>query len=142
MSNYAKKLARDVTGEAMQEYPAPFKTVASVYFRDNLPPSSVVSLSQDTTLLEVGSFGGQGTVIRWVPIGETPGNFYTSVISSGLGANYDHWVPAGTYRKFMVPKETQGQIGAMQIGSVNGLYQRIAISNAGLTASSVLVTQY
>lgn len=139
--NYAKILPRDKGGEAMQEFPPPFKTVASVYFRDNIPPSSLITLSQDTTSLEVGAFGGQGVVIRWIPIGETPGNYYTSVISSGLGANYDHWVPPSQYRKFVVPKETGGN-AVGQAGSVNGLYQRIAVSNAGITASSVLLMQY
>jgi len=143
--NYTKPLARDNGGAAMQEYPAPVKAVTSVYYRDNLPSSSIITLSQDTSALEVGSFGGQGVVIRWIPTGETPGNFFTSVISSGLAANFDHFVPAGVgigqVRRFVVPKETGGApTGAM--GSVNGLYQRIAISNAGITASSVLVTQY
>jgi len=129
----------------MQNYPAPFKAIPSVYFRDNLPVSSVIILDQNATAVEVGAFGGQGVVIRWVAAGADVGNYHTSVISSGLGANYDHYVPAGVgignFRRFVVPKETGGApTGAA--GSVNGLYQRIAISNAGITASSVLLTQY
>lgn len=143
--NYARPLPRDNGGAAMQEYAAPYKAVTSVYYRDNLPSSSVITLSQNTSAIEVGSFGGQGVVIRWVATGETPGNFFTSVISSGLGANFDHYIPAGVgvgaYRRFVVPKESGGApTGA--IGSVNGLYQRIAISNAGITASSVLLSEY
>ncbi len=141
MTNYAKPLPRDNGGAAMQEYPAPIKAVTSVYYRDNLPSSSIITLDQNAAQVEVGAFGGQGAVIRWVPIGETPGNFYTSVISSGLAANYDHWVPPSQYRKFVVPRETGGApTGA--IGSVNGLYQRVAVSNAGVTASSILIVQY
>lgn len=142
-NNYAKTLARDAGNAPMQEYPAPFKAVASVYYRDNLPVSSVVTLDQATSSLEVGAFGGQGVVIRWVPISASPevGNYFTSVISSGLGANFDHYIPPSTYRRFVVPKETQGSYTG-QMGSVNGLFQRIGVSNAGATASSVLVTQY
>lgn len=139
--NYAKALARDSGNVPMQEYPAPVKAVSSVYYRDNLPVSSLIVLDQNASSLEVGSFGGQGVVIRWVPIGEAPGNFFTSVISSGVAANFDHYVPLNQYRRFIVPKETGGSpTGAM--GSVNGLYQRVAVSNAGTTASSVLVVQY
>ncbi len=138
--NYAKPLPRDNGGAAMQEYPAPIKAVASVYFRDNLPVSSLVVMDQTTSALEVGTSGGQGAVIRWINIGETPGNFYTSVIASGLTANFDHYIPANTYRRFIVPRETQGAYTGA-VGSVNGLYQRIAVSNAG-AAASILVTQY
>lgn len=143
--NYAKQLPVDKGGTPMQGFPAPFKTVASVYYRDNLPVSSLITLDQNASTIEVGTFGGQGAVIRWIPIGETPGNFFTSVISSGLAANFDHFVPAGVgianYRKFVVPRETGGApTGA--VGSVNGLYQRIAVSNAGPTATSILLTQY
>ncbi len=143
--NYAKPLPRDNGNVPMQEYPAPIKAVTSVYYRDNLPVSSIVTLDQNTSALEIGAWGGQGAVIRWVSIGETPGNFYTSVISSGVAANFDHYIPAGVgagqYRRFVVPKETGGApTGAM--GSVNGLYQRIAVSNAGPIATSILVVQF
>ncbi len=143
MTNYAKPLPRDNGGAAMQEYPAPIKAVSSVYFRDNLPISSLIVLDQNTSAIEVGSTGGQGTVIRWVPISATPevGNFYTSVITSGLGANYDHYIPPANVRRFVVPRETGGApTGAM--GSVNGLYQRIAVANVGPVPASVLLIQY
>lgn len=141
-SDYAKMLPRDAGFAAMQEYPAPVKAVASVYYRDNLPVSSVTTLDQNTSTLEVGAFGGQGVVIRWIPTTETASVApFASVVSSGLGANFDHYIPPSTERRFIVPRETIGApIGAM--GSVNGLYQRIAVSNAGATASSVIVIQY
>lgn len=139
--NYAKQLAIDKGGTPLQEYPAPFKAVASVFFRDNLPSSSVVTLDQNASTIEVGTSGGQGVVIRWVPLTETASVApFGSVISSGATANFDHFVPPATYRRFVLPKETGGApTGA--VGSINGLYQRIAISNAG-GPSSVLLTQY
>ncbi len=138
---YTKALPRDEGLAVMQEYPAPVKAVTSVYFRDNLPVSSAITLDPNTSALEVSTSGGQGVVIRWVPVGETNAVApYGSVISSGLGANFDHCIPPNSYRRFVVPRETAGQpIGAM--GSVNGLYQRVAVSNAG-TVSSVIVIQY
>lgn len=142
MANYARNLARDVGGSAMQEYPAPVKAITSIFYRDNLPVSSLVQLDKDTTTVEVAAFGGQGAVIRWIPIGETPGNFFTSVISSGVAANVDHYVPPANYRRFVLPKETAGVPQGGNVGSINGLYQRIAVSNAGASASSVMVIQY
>lgn len=149
--NYTKNLPRDAGGAAMQEYPAPLRAVTSVYHRENLAPSSVITLNQNTSAIEIGVFGGQGAVIRWVASTEVsgPSSIYAfSVISSGLGANWDHFVPAGVgvanFRRFVVPKETQGAgpVGGLGIGSIHGLYQQIAISNAGPTATSVLLTQY
>lgn len=142
MSNYAKSLPRDKDGAAMQEYPAPVRAVASVYYRDNLPLSSVITMDQNASSLEVGAFGGQGVVIRWIPTTETASVApFGSVISSGLGANYDHWVPPSMYRRFVVPRETGGA-PAGAVGSINGLYQRVAVSNAGALSTSVLVIQY
>ena len=142
MSNYVKSIPRDEGGQPLQEFPSPTRAVASVMHKENAVTSSAISLTPNTTSLEVGAFGGQGAVIRWIPTTETvtvaP---FASVIASGLGANYDHWIPTGTYRKFAVPKETIGVVQG-QKGSVNGLYQRVAVINAGITASSVLVIQY
>ena len=127
----------------MQAYPAPYVGTARAN-RDNAVASSVISLNPNTTALEVGTFGGQGVVIRWVPTTETAAvSPFASVISSGLGANFDHFVPPSTYRRFVIPKETGGnsQNPNSQAGSVHGLYQRVAIINAGATASSVLTAE-
>ena len=139
--NYAKNLARDVGGAAMQHLPAPIKA-QTVVNTTNAVASSVISLTQHTTSLEVGAFGGQGVVIRWVAVGETAAVAPRgSVVSSGLGANFDHFIPEGTVRRFVVPRETIGaHVGAA--GSINGLYQRVARVSAGITASSVLLTEY
>lgn len=143
MANYVNNLSRDKGGEALQEFPPPVESLAS-YQRENNVASSVISLTPNTVSLEVGAFGGQGVVIRWVSLTETAAaaGAKASVIASGLGANFDHWIPTGMFRKFVVPKETQGQMAGGQIGSVNGLIQRIALINGGATASSVLLTEY
>lgn len=140
MANYAKSLARDRDGAAMQEYSAPFPALVT-RTRDNAAVSSITILSQHTTAIEVGAIGGSGVVIRWIPIAETPAaSPFGSVVASGLGASYDHAIPSGQVRRFVVPRETQGAY-AGAAGSVNGLYQRVANVNIGV-ASSILLTEY
>lgn len=144
MSNYAKPLAVDQKGAALQEYPAPYIAQAR-YNDDNGVASSTISLTPNTTTIEVGAVGGQGLVTRWIPVTETATVIpYGSVISSGVAANFDHFIPPNQYRRLVVPVETIGKAtgGGMGIGSVNGLYQRIAIANAGTGPSSVLLSEF
>lgn len=112
------------------------------YLSENGVASSVISLHPMTAQIEVGAFGGQGVVIRWIPVTETAAvSPFASVVASGLGANFDHYVPPSQVRQFVVPKEAGGQpVG--QVGSVNGLYRRVAVINAGTTAASVLLSEY
>ncbi len=144
MANYAKRLAQDTAGQERVDAAPPFIAIEQ-WQVENAVASSVISLQPNTTDIEVASFGGQGIVIRWVPLTETAAaaGAKASVIASGLGANFDFYVaPGQNPRRFVVPKETQGQVAGGQIGSVNGLYQRVAWINAGATASSVLATEY
>lgn len=142
MANYVNKLPRDLTGVEMQKYPPAVRSQEQ-YTSENAVASSVVSLQPNTGHMEIGAFGGQGIVIRWVPLTETASVApRASVVASGLGANYDHWIAPGTVRQFAVPKETMGQMTPGQVGSVNGLFQRIAWINAGATASSVIAVEY
>lgn len=142
MANYAKRYGRDTTDEARIDCPPPFIALDEWQI-ENAVASSCISLNPNTTELEVGAFGGQGVVIRWVPLTETATVApRASVVASGLGADFDHWIPSGQLRRFIVPKETMGQVAGGQIGSVNGLYQRIAWINAGATATSILATEY
>lgn len=143
---YINSIPRDRTNTELQEFPAPVRTLAR-NIDENAVASSVISLNPNTTSLEVSAFGGQGAVIRWVTTAETAAVApRASVVASGLGANFDHYIPAGVVRRFAVPKETggvgpQGNVNN-QIGSVYGLYQRVARINAGATASSVILAEY
>jgi len=144
MSNYVKGLPHAVDQEVLQEFPAPVRAVETT-MKENAVVSSAMLINPTATNLEISALGGSGAVIRWVPITETAAVApRASVVASGLGANFDHHIPAGTYRRFAVPKETQGQLqgAGMQVGSVHGLYQRLAIINASAAPSSVLVVQY
>lgn len=144
MTNYVNPLPFDKANNTLQEFPAPVRAISSVMMRENAVASSALALDPNATHVEVNAIGGQGIAIRWVALTETPTiSPRASVISSGLGANFDHLIPAGTYRRFAIPRETQGiGTGNMQIGSTFGLYQRLAQINVGTTASSVLVVQY
>lgn len=145
MANYARKFAYDLSGEARIDAPPPY-TALTAYMRENAVASSVISLNPNTVDIEISAVGQQsnsGLVIRWIPLTETAAvGARGSVVASGLGANFDHWIPGNSTRRFVVPKETQGQTAGGQIGSVNGLYQRLAWINAGTVASSILANEY
>lgn len=117
----------------------------------NQVTSSVISLSPDTTAIEIAAMGAGGAAMKWISAADTQ----ASVISVGAGANMDHGIGEDTVRRFVVPVET-GPVGLYSLGpnsSVvgvtsqvganieNGLYKRVAIISAGGT-SSVLVTEY
>lgn len=141
MSNWAKPNAIDQGGGTIQNAPAPYPSQEQ-YNSENAVVSSVVNLHPMTSRIEVGALGGQGVVIRWVPRTETASvSPFASVISSGLGANFDHWIPPGTYREFVVPKETGGSPTG-QVGSIYGLYQRVAWINKGSGPSSVIASEF
>lgn len=141
--NYAKGQAIDEGGNVVINAPAPVVALRS-WLVENATPSSVITLHPNTTRLEVGAVGlaaGQGVVIKWIP---TTDITQASVVSSGLGlANFDHWIPAGTYRQFVVPRETQGTPinPNVQKGSIFGLYQRVAWINKG-GVSSIIANEY
>ena len=142
--NYAKPVPVDKNNVPLQEFPAPYLSITRVN-TDNAVASSAISLDPNTTVIEVGAFGGQGAVIRWIPTTENASiaGAKGSVVSSGVGANFDHYVPPSAYRRFVVPRETQGAgTGTHQIGSTFGLYQRVARINAGIVASSVLIVEF
>jgi len=132
--NYAPRLARDRTGEPLQEYPAP-KLALAQYTNENASASSVIALNANTASLEVAAVGA-AAVVKWIAKANTD----PSVISAAGTANFDHVVPVGTYRRFVVPMETGGVSSIAGIGVQNGLYQRVAVKSVG--ASSVLTSEY
>jgi hypothetical protein len=137
MLNYTKKLPRDETGESMQDFAQPFKAKAQ-YSKENASISSVISLSHDTTSIEVTT-GGTPAVIRWVATGDTA----ASVISAATGANFDNAIPVAWTRRFVVPIESVGlnNVGsAVGINRMAGLYQRVAIKSTGI--GSVLLAEF
>lgn len=140
MANYAKPMSRDKGGESIQNSPAPYKALAA-YGAENSSASSVISATDNSTVIEVAATGAPA-VLRWIPATETAAvSPFASVISAVSGANFDHVIPTGTFRRFVIPQE----LGAVQSSVVganvqNGLYKRYAIKSIGV--ASVLSTEY
>lgn len=136
MGNYAKSLPRDQGDGLMQEYPAPI-LAKNVYGSENASASSVITLGHDTTAVEIGGVGN-AAVMKWI----TTGNTNPSVISAAATVNFDHLIPTGTFRRFVVPIETANvNPGSVQgINRALGLFQRVAIKSIG--TASVLLAEY
>ena len=137
MSNYAKSLARDKDGEPIQNSPAPKKALAR-YSPDNSSASSVISVTHDTTELEVAAVGG-AAVLRWIA---STGDSSSVISIAGGTANFDHVIGTGAVRRFVLPIESAGisQSSVVGINRGEGLYQRVAIKSIGV--ASVLTTEY
>lgn len=144
MSNYAPKLPLDNNGVPMQDSAYPYKAVAR-YAYTNAAASSVISVSHNTTAVEVAAVGAAAH-IRWVPTTETAAvSPFGSVIAvAGATANFDYVVAKDTVRRFVIPIEANAaKSGFSSVQGVNraeGLYQRIAVISSGV--ASILTTEY
>ena len=134
--NPAKGIPVGDNGVPMQGLPAPI-IAKQVFASENATTSSVVTLTQDTTAIEVAAIGGPA-VIKWIATGNTG----ASVISAAGTANYDHVIPTATYRRFVVPREAPATQGSSMVG-INrqyGLYQRLAYKSIGI--ASILTAEF
>lgn len=136
MINYAPSLPREKNGEVLQGYPAP-KLALARYAPENSSASSVISVSHNTTALEITAITN-AAAMRWVATSDTQASVVT--IAGGT-ANFDHIIPVGTVRRFVVPIESNPQSGSVQgINRELGLYQRFAIKSIGI--GSVLSAEF
>jgi len=118
----------------MQEFPAP--VLALQRFSDeNAAVSSVISLTDRTVQIEVAAVGSTG-FLKWIPTTDTQ----ASVVVGAVNPNYDHVIPAGTLRRFVVPQETQGVSSISGANVMNGLYRRVAYMSGGI--GSILASEY
>ena len=136
MRNYAPALPRGKDDESLHDFPAA-KLALARYAPENSTASSVISVSHDTTALEIAAVGG-AAVMKWITTGSTN----PSVISiAGGTANFDHVIPSGEVRKFVIPIESNPQTGSVQgVNRELGLYQRVAIKSIGV--ASVLTAEF
>lgn len=139
---YAPGLPVSRSGSDMQEFAFPVVSKKQ-YTNENATASSVISVSHDTTALEVAAVGG-AVAVRWVPRTETAAvSPFASVITiAGATANYDYIVPSGTVRRFVLPIETAGAAQGSVVGAnrQHGLYQRVAVKTMGI--ASVLLAEF
>lgn len=126
----------DANRTPMQNF-APASSVVAIYADENGSVSSCISLTHDTTTVEVAAVGAPA-FMRWIRTSDTE----ASVVSAAAGANFNHVIPAATVRSFVVPIETtvSAPNSVMGINRREGLYQRIALKTNG--AASVLLTEY
>lgn len=97
--------------------------------------SSVITVNDNTTDLEVAAVGSTGYV-KWISRGDN----IASVISTSGTANFDVVIPAGTVRRLVIPRETAGVGSIVGANIQNGLYNRVAWKTDGV--GSILATQY
>lgn len=134
MQNYSKPLPKDRNDNLLQEFAVPFPAILTTV-RDNATTSSVTALSSVTTMLEIAAVTA-GATIKWAT------NQATSVISAAGTANFDNFIPAGTVRRFVVPRLTAG-LSMSSVSGINvqeGLYNAVAAKSVGV--GSVLLTEY
>lgn len=144
-ANYASYVPKDENGNTLQDYPTPIRALTR-YTSINVVVSSVVTLTDDTTVIEITASNGPAA-IRWIPATEsaavTP---FASVIAlAGATANYDHVIAKDTTRRFVVPRETYGNPGSIVGANVqNGLFKRVAWIGAGGIGvlSSIMASEF
>jgi hypothetical protein len=134
-NNYAKAQPLDRNQNYLMGYPAPASALAS--YGATVAASSVITLTDNTTVLEVTAAGGAGVAIKWI----STGNTNPSVISSGATANFDHIIANGQTRRFVVPIETIGNSSIVGANKQNGLFNRVAW-NATTSSASVFGTEF
>lgn len=116
--------------------PAPFKAIAR-YYTENGIASSVITLTENTTAIEIGA-GASGVLMKWVSVADG-----TTAATSVLSTNYDHVIPANTVRRFVVPIEVnnpQGYGSMVGANIENGLFRRVAYKNTSI--GSVFTSEY
>jgi hypothetical protein len=142
--NYSKGKALGNNQIPQFDVPPPVKALAS-RGSTNQVASSVITLTEDTTAIEVATAGAGGVVMKWITTGDTSGSvFGISSVGATFPPNFDHAVPVAEVRRFVVPIESQTSQGygsMMGANRENGLYRRVAVVSTGGT-SSVMVTEY
>lgn len=112
------------------------------YLSENATTSSVVTLTMNTTAIEVAAQSAP-VALRWVYVADAA-TAATSVIAiAGTTANFDHIVPQNMVRRFVVPIEVnnpQGNGSMVGANIENGLFRRLAYKTQGI--ASVAVTEY
>lgn len=144
MDNYAKRVAITENGVALLDLPPNYQALATTA-RDNATVSSVTVLNSNTTTVEVAATTAPAA-IRWSMATNTAAS--SSVITAAGTAAFDHYIPAGTVRRFVVPRNSQalpnynanGSPSVVGRNTAEGLFSGIATKSAGV--GSVLVTEF
>jgi hypothetical protein len=122
---YAAPVPVDRSGTHMSGYPTA-KRANTRYSSNNASASSVITMNDNTTVVEVTATGA-AAFFRWVASGDTT--------ASVTGSNYDHLVNLNQTRRFVVPIETLGTTSIVGANIQNGLFNRYAMMSAGPISS-------
>lgn len=132
MSNYAKQQPVDKQNSTMQNAPPAFPTLQS---QAGVPvASSVLTFSQNTTVVDVGAFtgtaGSGGIIGKWGA-------------ASVTASNFDIFVNSGASNRYVVPVSVFGVTSSVVGANVaNGLYTAISLKAATTQSSSVFTIEY
>lgn len=142
--NYARGVAvGNNQMPASYDAPPPVKSLA-ITGNTNQAASSVITLTQNTTAIEVAALGAGGAMLRWIAIADTEASVVgVSSVGATYAPNFDHAIPAATVRRFVVPVESfvaTGYASTQGVNRLEGLFRRVAVIAGG--ASSVVVTEY
>lgn len=130
-SNYAKKIPRDTTDEAIDGAPPAYPSNQS---QSGVPvTSSVVTLNSNTTIIEIsamtGNAGSGGIIGKWG-------------VSSVTSSNFDFFVGSGFTRDLVVPVSVMGTASLVGANVANGLYPAVSLKTATAQSASVFTTEY
>lgn len=136
-----ENLGKDKDGAPFFSDASPVGPAKKQYLSENGTASSVMTLTDNTTVVEVGAVGA-AVYLRWVPRTETAAVApYGSVIAiAGATANFDDYVPPNTTRIFPIPQETIGTSSIVGANVAAGLYNRLAVKSAGI--ASVITVEF
>ena len=136
--NYSKGKAMGHNQMPQYDSPPPYKA-GTQYMSENATASSVISLTHNTTAIEIATQGTAATM-RWVATSDTQASV---VAIAGSTANFDHVIPPNAIRRFVIPIESMPATGYGSIQGANrenGLYQRVAYKTQGI--ASVFLSEY
>lgn len=138
MQNYARGIpVGNNQMPASYDAPPPVKAIAR-YLDENGAASSVITLTQNTTAIEIGT-QTQPALLRWIATSDIE----ASVFGNASIMNFDHMIPAATVRRFVVPIESfVGDTSNSVQGAnrENGLFRRVAYNTQGI--ASVALSEY
>lgn len=131
MSFYGKQLPK--SQNEMQYDAAPPAFVSNQSQSGNPAVSSVITLSDKTTVIELMAIGGNngnaGIIGKWG-------------VGSVSGTSFDIQVNSGQTRMFVVPQSVFGNASIAGANVANGLYPALSVKYATPQACSVLSIEY
>lgn len=122
-----RTLGVDKQGTPFTSDASPLGPARKQYFSENGTASSVITVTDNTTVVGVTAVGSP-VFIKWVSRSDTAASVVAAV---GATANFDDVVPANTTRIFPIPIEQSGVSSIVGANIQHGLFNRIAWKTNG-----------